>query len=776
MSEHQGNALPAEYVLGRYTIRSVLGAGAFGITYKATYADTGEAVAIKEYLPSGISARGSDGVSVHPLSVDEKDAFDYGLERFRREAQTLARFHHPAIVSVLGFFEANGTAYTVMGYERGESLAGILERYRRLEQSELEEILYPLLEGLETVHRAGVFHRDIKPDNIFIRIDGTPVLLDFGAARQDLGERSHSVKVLVSPPYAPVEQYASDGNIGPWTDIYALAITLYVAATGQMPAGATKRGHAALRQAPDPLVPIGDLVGSRFSTAFIHAVEHGMTLREDARPRSIAEWRAEFKGEIVPAPAEPTPAEPAPAEPAPAEPAPAEPAPAKAAAPAAAASEPAPAAEPVQSPEVTSPEAQSPEAQSPEAKSSEAKSSEAKSSEAKSSDAGSSEAKSPDAGPPGTEAAEEAPSVDEAPVAAPADKSPAARPGAADSGQMALPIGERRPAAPPPSDAPAVPPPHLAPPVLGSGGRWVKPVGIAAVALVSIALLVAAGYALWDATDDNKVATKTTPTTAPRPDPKALAAAEARRKAEAEAARKAALEAKREALAAEREKLADERKRIAALKGDERFAAEKDFYARVYAANKAEADKLAAEADKLHKDHSYRAAFKQYLKAAELGHLDSQVNLGFYYTVGHGTKRDDEKAALWFRRAAERGHRIAQSNLAGLYTSGRGVKRDYKLALKWARKAAAQGYPAAYGRLGYLYRHGLGVKRDYAKSMEWYRKAANKGHAWSMAEIGNLYENALGVERDLKKAASWYRLAAKRGNEYAKQRLKALGF
>ncbi len=762
MSEHQGNALPADYVLGRYTIRSVLGAGGFGITYKATYADTGEAVAIKEYLPSGISARGSDGASVHPLSADEQDAFDYGLERFRREAQTLARFHHPAIVSVLGFFEANGTAYTVMGYERGESLAGILERYRRLEQSELEEILFPLLEGLETVHRAGVFHRDIKPDNIFIRIDGTPVLLDFGAARQDLGERSHSVKVVVSPPYAPVEQYASDGNIGPWTDIYALAITLYVAATGQMPAGATKRGHAALRQAPDPLVPIGDLVGSRFSTAFVQAVQHGMTLREDARPRSIAEWRAEFKGEVVPG----------------AEPAPVEPVPAKAAAAAATPSE-------VKPSEATPSEATLSVAppRAPEPTSSEAKSPEAKSLDAKSLDAKSPVAKSPGAKSPGVEAAEDVPPVAKSPDAkSPAGASPAAKTssaagsGAAGSGQMALPIGERRPAAPPPSDAPAAPPPHLAPPALGSGGRWVKPVGIAAVALVSIALLVAAGYALWDAADDNDVVAKTTATTAPKPDAKALAAAEARRKAEAEAARKAALAAKREALAAEREKLEEERKRIAALKGDDRFAAEKDFYGRVYAANKAEADKLAAEADKLHKDHSYRAAFKRYLKAAELGHLDSQVNLGFYYTVGHGTKRDDEKAALWFRRAAERGHRIAQSNLAGLYTSGRGVKRDYTLALKWARLAAAQGYPAAYGRLGYLYRHGLGVKRDYAKSMEWYRKAANKGHAWSMAEIGNLYENALGVERDLKKAASWYKLAAKRGNEYAKQRLKALGF
>lgn len=674
MSDHQSNALPADYVLGRYTIRSVLGAGGFGITYRATYADTGEAVAIKEYLPSGISARGGDGVSVHPISADEKDAFDYGLERFRREAQTLARFHHPAIVSVLGFFEANGTAYTVMGYERGESLAGILGRYRRLEQSELDEILFPLLDGLETVHRAGVFHRDIKPENIFIRIDGTPVLLDFGAARQDLGERSHAVKVVVSPPYAPVEQYASDGNVGPWTDIYALAITLYVAATGQMPAAATKRGHAALRQAPDPLVPIDQLVGSRFQTAFVRAVEHGMALREDARPRSIGEWRAEFKGEAPPAPA----AAPAPA-------------PEAAAAPA-----PLPAASPAAETQVDASEA-------------------------------------PD--------------------------------------QMALPIGERRPV-PPPSDAPAQPPPHLAPPALGGGGRWVKPAVIVAVALISVGLLAAIGYTLWGAASDRQVVTAS-----PRKDE---AAAAARRKAEAEAAaaaaRKARVVAKQEAIAAERAKLTAEHKRIKGLSGDARFAAEKDYYARAYAIDKAAADKLAAEADRLHKNHAYHAAFKKYLQAAELGQLDAQVNLGFYYTVGHGTKRDDEKAALWFRRAAERGHKVAQSNLAGLYTSGRGVKRDYTLALKWARLAAAQGYPAAYGRLGYLYRHGLGVKRDYAKSMQWYLKAANKGHAWSMAEIGNLYENALGVKRDLKKAARWYRLAAKRGNEYAKKRLKALGF
>lgn len=742
MSDHQSNALPADYVLGRYTIRSVLGAGGFGITYKATYADTGEAVAIKEYLPNGISVRGGDGASVHPISAEEKDAFAYGLERFRREAQTLARFHHPAIVSVLGFFEANGTAYTVMGYERGESLAGILQRYHRLEESELDEILFPLLDGLETVHRAGVFHRDIKPDNIFIRIDGTPVLLDFGAARQDLGDRSHSVKVVVSPPYAPVEQYASDGNIGPWTDIYALAITLYVAATGQMPAEATKRGHAALRKAPDPLVPIDQLVGSRFSKPFLAAVAHGMTLREDVRPRTIAEWRAEFKGEAPPlGPAEavaPQPAAQLPVEP------PVEP--------------------PVDPPVEPGLE---PSAQPP-------------AEPAVDTAAGADAIAVEEPAPTGETAADKSP-VARSPVdGSPAERLPAENAAApppvepstptAEPDQMALPIGERKPKPAPISDAPPVPPPHLAPPALGSGGRWVKPAVIAAVAVISVALITAAGFALWDATGEDKVVVA-----APHKDDQAKAE-EARRKAETEARRKAQIEARREALVARRQQLEDERKRVEKLTGDERFAAERDFYARVYAANKAAAEKLAKEADELHKEREFQAAFKRYLEAAELGQLDAQVNLGFYFTVGNGAKKDDEQAAVWFRRAAERGHEVAQSNLAGLYTSGRGVKRDYTLALQWARRAAAQGYAAAYGRLGYLYRHGLGVERDYATSMEWYVKAANKDHAWSMAEIGHLYENALGVERDLKKAARWYRLAAKRGNEYAKRRLKALGF
>jgi len=281
------NALPAGYHLDDFTIESVLGAGGFGITYLAHERTLDRKVAIKEYLPRS-AVRGEDRSSVHPISSSDKAEFDYGLTRFRDEAQTLVGFRHPNIVSVYRYFQANGTAYIVMEYVEGKSLEELLRVGDTLDESEAREILFPLLDGLEAVHKAGFLHRDIKPGNIFIESDGTPVLLDFGAARHAIGAHSKSLTGILTPGFAPFEQYATRGKQGPWTDIYALGATLYRAITGAKPPEATERIDQ------DNYVPMSMAAPPGFSPEFLHAIDEALEMRAAERPQSVAAWRAMF--------------------------------------------------------------------------------------------------------------------------------------------------------------------------------------------------------------------------------------------------------------------------------------------------------------------------------------------------------------------------------------------------------------------------------------------------------------------------------------------------
>jgi len=288
MPGERRNALPKGYRFEGYRIDAVLGAGGFGMTYRAAEIALGRAVAIKEFLPGGIVMRDADRVSVHPMGPSEQRDFEWGLDSFRKEAATLVTFRHPNIVTVYRYFEANGTAYMVMAYEEGESLGAVLARHPTLDESEIREILVPLLDGLARVHDAGFLHRDIKPDNIYIRQDGSPVLLDFGAARQALGGKSRSVTSIFTAGYAPFEQYSSRGNQGPWTDIYAMGAVLYRCVTGDKPPDAPDR----IRD--DPCVPAVKAAAGRYAAGFLRAIDHALAVDERARPQSIAAWRAEL--------------------------------------------------------------------------------------------------------------------------------------------------------------------------------------------------------------------------------------------------------------------------------------------------------------------------------------------------------------------------------------------------------------------------------------------------------------------------------------------------
>jgi len=293
MQEHR-NSLQPGYRLHWYVIKRILGQGGFGITYLADDTNLHQEVAIKEYLPIELAVREQDD-SIHPVSGEYGEQFSWGLDRFMIEAQTLAQFKHPNIVRVLAVFPENNTAYMVMEYEQGQAMHELLKERKTLKESELNNIFLPILDGLERVHSAGFIHRDIKPPNIFIRADGTPVLLDFGSARQSLGELTRTLTSMVSPGYAPFEQYVSKSDKqGPWTDIYGLAATLYRSVIGRSPAEAMDRSEALLNTGRDSFVGAFEINPEGYSSALLMAIDHALAFKSEDRPQSISQWRAEL--------------------------------------------------------------------------------------------------------------------------------------------------------------------------------------------------------------------------------------------------------------------------------------------------------------------------------------------------------------------------------------------------------------------------------------------------------------------------------------------------
>jgi serine/threonine protein kinase/flagellin-specific chaperone FliS len=289
------NSLQPGYKLHWYTIKEILGQGGFGITYLAFDNNLEEDVAIKEFLPIELAMREGD-FSIHPISEGHKDNFEWGLDRFIKEARTLTKFKHPNVVRVRSVFNENNTAYMVMEFERGESLQEILSRRKTLDEAELMNIIIPLLGGLDVVHQSNFIHRDIKPANIFIRTDGSPLLLDFGSARQALGQETKTLTSLVSPGYAPFEQYYSKSDEqGPFTDIYGFGATLYRAVTGLTPMDAVDRSRSILQSSTDTIVTSTEISKNKYSGRFLYAIDHAMKFKPEERPQTVAEWKREFE-------------------------------------------------------------------------------------------------------------------------------------------------------------------------------------------------------------------------------------------------------------------------------------------------------------------------------------------------------------------------------------------------------------------------------------------------------------------------------------------------
>ena len=250
--------------------------------------------------------------TVKPKSSASKDDYEWGLARFLDEARTLARFDHPHINKVHRFFKENGTAYLVLEYVEGDMLSDLLKRKGRFNEAGVRRMLDELLDGLDKVHNAGYIHRDIKPANIIFRRDGGAVLLDFGAARQAIGQRSQMITSILTRGYAPVEQYLDAADaMGAWSDLYSLGICAYRCLVGgdeSVLVDAPSRAHFVKRGEVDkdmsPAVQVGK---GNYTTSLLRAIDWAMKVEEGDRPQSVAEMQAALAGESEAATTAPPP-------------------------------------------------------------------------------------------------------------------------------------------------------------------------------------------------------------------------------------------------------------------------------------------------------------------------------------------------------------------------------------------------------------------------------------------------------------------------------------
>ncbi len=282
MAEQTIEPLPHGFKLNEYLIDRKIGGGGFGIVYLG-YDPTGQPVAIKEYLPDGLVRRTGDG-KVEPLGEEQVKPFRHGMKYFFDEGRTLANIQHPNVVRVTNFFRANETVYMVMRYERGKTLQRHIQELRGepMRESFMRGVFVELLNGLREVHTQKMLHLDIKPSNIYVRQDGSPVLLDFGAARQARFGDSGQVTPMYTPGFAAPEQYGQRDRLGPWTDIYAIGASLYACMARTAPPAAPER------EKKDGLAGLLKPHGRLYSADLLKLIEAMLRLNYMERPQSVS--------------------------------------------------------------------------------------------------------------------------------------------------------------------------------------------------------------------------------------------------------------------------------------------------------------------------------------------------------------------------------------------------------------------------------------------------------------------------------------------------------
>ncbi|HUT51305.1 MAG TPA: serine/threonine-protein kinase [Alphaproteobacteria bacterium] len=717
--EHR-SALTPGYRLHEYQIESVLGHGGFGITYLATDTHLHKKVAIKEFLPNDVAVR-VDGSTVEAKSSSDVDTFQWGLERFTQEAQTLARFRHPNVIQISRYFEANGTAYFVMDYEDGESLKEILQTADTLPQSEIEEMLHPLLHALDAVHHAGVLHRDIKPGNIYIRADGTPVLLDFGAARQALGEKSQSLTSIFTAGYAPYEQYYSGGNQGVWTDIYALSAVLYRCATGKAPP------EAPARVLEDTIVPASVAARGKYDDAFLAAIDAGLGVRAEERPADINTWRAMFGGA---------------------------------------------AAQDAQTKpgivQQATPTARRPMGAKRGGKRGSKRAGPAgtgMSPALKWSIMGGSGALVaagvvaavlliPGDGPTGSGGTTTASTGIGGPVSNVADPPRhqcddlAADPWDPAKKGQGVPLGgiDGRTAAICKAAAERYP---RAPRMMvqyaramfrgnrpSEGVRWARRAAEAGSASGAFHLGVAYRHGHGIAPSDS----------------------EARRWFKSGADKNHAL-ALYELATLDINAVAGPRDYTSGA-NRMRQAAERGVVKAQW-----QMGRLYLNGWGVAKDYVLAASW--YRRAAERGHQEAQADIAYAYLNGRGTAKNARIAADWYRKAARQGNARAYFELGRMYEFGLGAQKNLVAARAFYARSANKGHAGAQNNLGTLYYHGKGVARDYGQAVRWFRRAADRGSTTAMHWMGLCYLEGYGLAKNNEEAYFWLALSVSKGDNRA---------
>jgi serine/threonine protein kinase len=273
--------LPQGFMLGEYRIDRKIGGGGFGMVYLAFEPD-GRPVAIKEYSPDGVVRRVDDG-TVQPISEEKSRSFHHGMKYFFEEGRVLAQIQHPNVVRVLNFFRANDTVYMVMQYEKGKTLQHHIRALgdEAMREGFLRRIFVQLLNGLREVHARKLLHLDIKPSNIYIRDDGSPVLLDFGAARQASSQDNQRHSQMYTPGFAAPEQYNQQDRLGPWTDIYGVGASLYTCLAKAAPPPAN------VRQQDDTFRQATEAFSDQYSPDLLALIDSMLRLNYMQRPQSV---------------------------------------------------------------------------------------------------------------------------------------------------------------------------------------------------------------------------------------------------------------------------------------------------------------------------------------------------------------------------------------------------------------------------------------------------------------------------------------------------------
>ena len=293
MPSQANQPLPDGHQLLNYRISSVLSCGGFSIVYLA-YDENDQPVAIKEYLPAQLALR-QGGAALPSIAEENLATFRYGMRCFFEEGRALATLSHPNVVRVLNFFRANETVYLVMRYERGRTLhEHIHVRRGTVRENFIRHVFTLLLNGLREVHAQKLLHQDIKPANIYIRNDGTPVLIDFGAARQTFTAGAPKLNPMYTPGFAPPEQYRDRDQLGPWSDVYSIGASIFACLAGAAPQSADQRLEK------DRYVSATRLWQGKYSVELLETIDWCLDLDPLKRPQSVFALQKVLVGEKRP--------------------------------------------------------------------------------------------------------------------------------------------------------------------------------------------------------------------------------------------------------------------------------------------------------------------------------------------------------------------------------------------------------------------------------------------------------------------------------------------